>query len=57
MRKTAFTVEITGTVDLVGQSLSPCFENDKGCYAFNCSFGAATYAFLWFDDHLVCQSG
>ena len=27
------------------------------CYTFNCSFGAATYAFLWFDDHLVCQRG
>ena len=29
MRKTAFTVEITGTVDLLGTEVSPCFENDK----------------------------
>jgi hypothetical protein len=29
----------------------------SGCYTFNCSFGAATYGFLWFDDHLVCQHG
>jgi hypothetical protein len=34
-----------------------CFENDRGCFTFNCSFGASTYAFLWLDDHLVCQSG
>jgi hypothetical protein len=26
-------------------------------YSFYCSFGSATIAFLWIDDHLVCQIG
>lgn len=51
----AFSVELVGT--LTYPQAKPCFENDKGCYTFNCSFGAATYGFLWFDDHLVCQAG
>jgi|EP01047_Picozoa_sp_COSAG01_P003191 hypothetical protein len=51
-----FTVEITGSLTFP-PGTKPCFENDQGCYTFNCSFGAATYGFLWFDDHLVCQNG
>ena len=51
----AFSVELVGT--LTYPQAKPCFENDKGCYTFNCSFGAASYGFLWFDDHLVCQAG
>eukprot|EP00937_MAST-01D_sp_MAST-1D-sp2_P000362 g362.t1 len=34
-----------------------CFENDQGCYTFDCAFHGASYAFLWVDDHLVCQAG
>ena len=53
---TPFSVEITGTLTYPA-SAKPCFENDHGCFTFNCSFGAASYGFLWFDDHLVCQNG
>ena len=51
----AMSVEITGSLTYV--PTKPCFLNDFGCYTFNCSFGAASYGFLWFDDHLVCQHG
>ena len=50
-----FSCQITGA--LTYPASKRCFENDRGCYTFNCSFGASTYAFLWLDDHLVCQSG
>ena len=53
---TPFSVEITGSLTYPS-SAKPCFENDHGCFTFNCSFGAASYGFLWFDDHLVCQNG
>jgi hypothetical protein len=53
---TAMSVEITGSLTYP-PNLKPCFINDFGCYTFNCSFGASTYGFLWFDDHLVCQHG
>lgn len=50
-----FTVEITGSLTF-DPSTKPCFENDHGCYTFNCSFGAATYGFLWSASRAVAVS-
>jgi hypothetical protein len=52
----AFSAEVLGTLSYpAGQT--PCFENDQGCYVFDCDFKGATFVFLWIDDHLVCQKG
>lgn len=51
---TPFTLEFTGTLSYpTGQR---CFENDAGCFTFNCSFSGATYAFLWFDGRFLARS-
>ena len=36
-----FSCQITGA--LTYPASKRCFENDRGCYTFNCSFGASTY--------------
>lgn len=53
---TAMTIELAGTLTFPAEA-ERCFETDAGCFTFNCTFGASTYAFVWFDDHLVCQHG
>ena len=30
---------------------------NTGAFNFSCSFSNTSYAFLWVDDHLVCQDG
>ena len=41
------SAEVTGTVNL----------QPGVAYSFFCSFDGASIAFLWIDDHLVCQIG
>ncbi len=41
------SAEVTGTVNL----------QPGVSYSFFCSFDGASIAFLWIDDHLVCQIG
>ena len=48
------SAEVLGTLSYPS-GVAPCFENDRGCFVFRCAFPGASYAFLWVDDHLVCQ--
>ena len=45
---TGTSVEMTGTLN---------FPLGAAEYNFSCAFGNTTSAFLWIDDHLVCQDG
>ena len=43
---TPLSLEVSGTLTYPSNTLA-CFENDEGCYIFDCVFSGASYAFLW----------